>query len=251
MLAGGTDDGKIAKITHPASPRSPSPTTRPGRFSNTNRTHSATFGGATLTSTVVYGASIAATTSGDDTHPDLSATRVAAWGQTSVPLAAAVVYGPGDHRPQGRHRLRLGRRRAGHQHRRLLRHRPGRVAHRHHRLRHQRQPRPHPSVANRDRALNPTHYTEELASLGLGGATPTAIADALSARTLYAANGIDATHLHAPAHRFVLPDGVTTAVGRSHDHTDYGTTNYPTVSPADWTTGAPRTSPPAPPRPRP
>jgi RHS repeat-associated protein len=243
-VSGGTNDGKIASITPPGlAPITVAYDGTTGKFTSTSRTHSATYGGATLTTTVLYGVSIAATTSSDDTHPDLSAGRVAAWGQTSVPLQAAAVFGPGDtvsstdlkdatvyafdadgrttntasYSGSGQDGWRVDSTdydTNGNTVREL-------------------------SAANRDRALNPATYTSQLADLGLDTAPSQQIGAALSTTTLYTADGVDVTDVYGPAHRVVLLDGVTTAVAREHDHTDYGTTDYPTVNPADWTTGAP------------
>lgn len=240
-VSGGANDGKIAMITPPGLAGVSIAYDSSGRFSSASRTHSGTYGGAILTTTVGYGVSIAATTSGDDTHPDLSATRVAAWGQTSVPLAAAVVYSPGDTITDLRDGTVYAWDGDGRVTNIAVYSGTGQDGWRTDATDYDTNGNTVRtlSVANRDRALNPSDYTDELGPLGLGSATSTAISDALSTRTLYAANGIDITDVYGPAHRFVLPDGVTTSVGRSHDHTDYGTTNYPTVSPSDWTTGAP------------
>lgn len=217
-----------------------------GRFATSSRAHSSTYGGATLTNTVKYGVTIAATSSGDSTHPDLSASRVAAWGQSSVPVDAAVVFGPGaslsatdlsdgtvyawdadGHKTNtsvyagtGQDGWRLDATdydALGNTVRTMT---PG----------------------NRDRALNPGHYSAQLADLGLGSATGAEIADALSTRTVYADDGIDVTDVYGPAHRMIMPDS-SSGIARTHDHTDYGTIDYPTINPSDWTVGGPQHSP--------
>ncbi len=217
-----------------------------GRFDSSSRTHNATHGGATLTTTVKYDVSIAATSGGDDSHPDLSNSRVAAWGQVSVPVAAAAVFGPGDtvsstdlrdatvHAWTGDGRITntavyVGTGQDG------WRSDATDYDTRGNTIRSL-------SVGNRDRALNPATYTEQLTDLGLTGATGAEIAAALSSVSVYAEDGIDVTDLYGPAHRVALPDG-STAVGRAHDQTEYGSIDYPTVSPTTWTVDGPMHSP--------
>ena len=213
-----------------------------GRFSTTTRAHNANFGGASLVNTVLYdGISILLTSPTDDSHPDLSAGTVATWGQTTVPVSAAVVFGPGDtvsssdlkdgtvyaldadgrtvntavYSGSGQSGWRVDTTDYADN---------GNVI---------RTLTP----ANRDRALNPT-TTQELADLGLTGASSPAIAEALSTRTFYSADGVDVTDTYGPAHQVSLSDGSQTTA-RAHTHTDYGTVNYPTVKPTTWTADAP------------
>jgi RHS repeat-associated protein len=217
-----------------------------GRFATVSRTHSATFGGGSLTTSVLYGVPIAATTATDGTHPDLSPARVGLWGQTDLPLTAAVVYSPGatvsgtDLRDGTVHATDANGREvntasyAG----------TGQDGWRVDTNEFDSNGNPIRALTagNRDRALNPGAYTDELTGLGLAGASSQQIAAALDTRTIYSDNGVDVTDSFGPAHLAVLPSGVV-AVVRAHQHTDYGTTDYPTTTPTDWTTGGPLHSP--------
>ncbi|MGE4113587.1 MAG: DNRLRE domain-containing protein [Candidatus Nanopelagicales bacterium] len=74
-----------------------------GKATAISRTHTPGFnGGATETTTIQYDAPIGAATSGDDTHPDLTAAAVAAWWPVdpavvpvTAPVYATAVYPPG------------------------------------------------------------------------------------------------------------------------------------------------------------
>jgi RHS repeat-associated protein len=217
-----------------------------GRFASAARTHSATYGGGTLTTSVLYGVSIAAATSTDDSHPDLSAARVGAWGQADLPLTAAVVYGPGANVSSTD--LRDGTVYATDANGRLVNTASysgtGQDGWRVDTTEYDTNGNTIRTLTagNRDRALNPGNYTSELTGLGLAGASSQLIAAALDTRTFYTPDGVDVIDSFGPAHLAQLSNGVV-AVVRSHTHTDYGTINYPTVTPTDWTTGAPLHSP--------
>jgi RHS repeat-associated protein len=67
-----------------------------GRFTSAARTHNATYGGGTLTSTVLYGVPLAADGANPANRPDMTSGTVATWAQSDVPTTATVVFGPGD-----------------------------------------------------------------------------------------------------------------------------------------------------------
>jgi hypothetical protein len=67
-----------------------------GRLDTVARTHNAANGGDTETATLRYDVPFGAAASTDDSHPDLSAGRVAAWAQTDLPVTATAVFGRGD-----------------------------------------------------------------------------------------------------------------------------------------------------------
>lgn len=197
----------------------------------------------TLTTTIAYNAfdPTTATTLAD--RPDLSAATVATWGQTDLALAAAAVFGPGESASgtdlragtvygidaagrivntavyagsgQGGWRIDTTEYDAYGNTTRTL------------------------TAAARDRALNPTSYSNELTDLGLSTSTPAVdIAAALDTRNTYSADGTDLLDTFGPARYTQLANGTTT-VARPHTHNTYGAVDYPDTTPGTWTSGAP------------
>jgi RHS repeat-associated protein len=235
--------GRVATITPPglAAWTLGYDTASPARLSTVTRTHDAGHGGGSETNTIVYGAPIGSATSTDETHPDLTPARVAAWAQADLPVTATVVYGPGDTvsasdlRDGTVHALDVGGRETntasftgtgqagwkvdtseydstGNTIRTL-------------------------SAGNRDRALTPN--AAELATLGLTGAGSADIARALDTRTYYTPDGIDAIDTFGPLHTTAVSTSSTPVPARAHTHTTYGTIDYPTTTPSDWVAQAP------------
>jgi RHS repeat-associated protein len=216
-------------------------TASPARLTTVTRTHTGAWGGGSEVSTIVYGAPIGSATSADETHPDLTASTVAGWAQTDLPVTATVVYGPGDTvsssdlRDGTVHALDVNGRETntasfsgtgqggwkvdtteydstGNTARTL-------------------------SAANRDRALSPD--ASEMAALGLTGASSTDIARALDTRTFYTADGLDVTDTYGPLHTMVVSTSTTPVAARTHTHNSYGTVDYPATTPTDWLAQAP------------
>ena len=88
-------DGRIATVA-PAGLAAWSLGYSSGRLDTITRTHNAANGGGSETDTIRYDVPIGAATTGDESHPDLTAGRVATWAQTDLPVTATAVFGPGD-----------------------------------------------------------------------------------------------------------------------------------------------------------
>ncbi len=184
-----------------------------------------------LTSTVNYTVNIgAASGSGDDTHPDLSATST--WGQTDAPYTATAIYAPGyatsDLRNATVHAVDAngyetntadfsGTGQAGWKITTAEYDASG------NQLRNL-------SAGNRERALA-TDISGELAALGLPSTTTRLeLASALSANSFYSTDGIDLLDFYGPLHRVAAPDG-SIIVARGHTRTTYGTLTSPGADP--------------------
>jgi RHS repeat-associated protein len=99
-----TASGRLTSVTPPGlQPWTITYNATSGKTTAISRTHTSGFnGGATETTTIQYDAPIGFATSGDDTHPDLTATAVAAWWPVdpavvpvTAPVYATAVYPPG------------------------------------------------------------------------------------------------------------------------------------------------------------
>jgi RHS repeat-associated protein len=200
-----------------------------GRLSTVSRTHDAANGGGTETTTIRYDVSIATTATTDESHPDLSPARTAAWAQTAIPVTATAVFEAGDSvsttdlRDAQVHALDVNGREVntadfsgtgqagwkvrteeydGYGNRiRIL------------------------TAANRDLALSgdPT-------SLGLpAGTAPAAVARAVDTRSAYSADGTDLLDTYGPLHAIAI-DGAW-VYAREHTRITYGSLAVPGADP--------------------
>jgi RHS repeat-associated protein len=200
-----------------------------GRLDSVSRTHNAANGGSTETETVRYDVPFDATTSTDESHPDLSAGRVAAWAQTDLPVTATAVFGPGDTvsstdlRDGQVHALDVNGREVntaafsgtGQAGWKVTTSEYDQYGNTVREL----------SAANRDLAL-----TGDPTSLGLPADIGTAaFAQALDERSLYAADGTDLLDSYGPLHTVAIDGGWVNA--RQHTHTTYGTLDAPGTDP--------------------
>jgi RHS repeat-associated protein len=200
-----------------------------GRFDHISRSHDAAHGSGTETATLRYDAPIGAATGTDETHPDLSAGRVAAWAQTDLAVTGTAVFGPGDTvsatdlRDGEVHALDVNGRvvntaafsgtgqagwkvdtsefdPTGNQIRTL-------------------------SAADRDLAL-----TGDPTTLGLPAGTSSAgFAQAVDSRSIYTADGTDLLDTYGPLHTVAI-DGAWVAA-REHTHATYGSLDAPGTDP--------------------
>lgn len=200
-----------------------------GRFDHASRTHDAAHGSGTETTTVRYEVPIGAAAGTDETHPDLSAGRVAAWAQADLPVTATAVFGPGDAvsttdlRDGEVHGLDANGREVnsaffsgtgqagwkvdtsefdatGNSVRTL-------------------------SAADRDLAL-----TGDPTTLGLpAGTGSAAVARAVDSRSIYAADGVDLLDSYGPLHTVAIDGAWVNA--REHTHPTYGTLDAPGTDP--------------------
>jgi RHS repeat-associated protein len=216
-------------------------TSTPARLTSVTRSHDAAHGGGAETTSVRYGVPIGSATSSDTTHPDLSATAAATWGQSDLPVTATVIYPPGstvsgtDLRDGTVHAIDVNGREVntasfsgadqsgwkidtteydatGNVIRAL-------------------------SAADREFALNPN--ADQLATLGLSGQSSVQIARALDTQNFYSSDGIDLTDTFGPLHLTAVSGSSSPVPARAHTRTGYGTVDYPNVTPTDWVTQAP------------
>ncbi len=200
--------------------------------------------GTNLTTTIGYDAFDVTTGTTLADRPDLSTARVDDWGQTDLPLTAAVVFGPGDtvsttdlrdgtvygiaadgrivntasYSGTGQDGWRVDTTEYDPNGNTIRELSPG----------------------ARDRALNPASYADELTGLGLSTATPSAdIAAALDTRNLYAADGVDLTDTYGPARLVAIPGSSDPVAARPHVKNTYGTVDYPAVNPTVWSSDGP------------
>ena len=200
-----------------------------GRLDHVSRTHNTANGGGTETQTVRYDVPFGATTSSDESHPDLSAGRVAAWAQTDLAVTATAVFAPGDTvsstdlRDGQVHALDVNGREVntagfsgtGQAGWKVTTSEYDQYGNTVRSL----------SAANRDLALSgdPT-------SLGLPADIGTAaFAQALDERSFYAADGVDLLDTYGPLHSVAIDGGWANA--REHTHTTYGTLDAPGTDP--------------------
>jgi hypothetical protein len=231
--------GRVASITPPG--------LNPTTITYTNSkvtTVSQAIGGTTLATTIGYDPFPVATGTTSADRPDLSAARVAAWGQTDLPLTAAVVFGPGEAAAGSDLRAGtvLGINAAGRVVNSGVYSGSGQDGWRIDTIEYDGYANPVRTLtaAARDRALNPTAHATELTGLGLTTSTPSArIAAALDTRSLYSADGADLLDVFGPARLVALPDG-TQAAARPHTRHTYGEVDYPGTNPTDWALGGPK-----------
>ena len=200
--------------------------------------------GTNLTTTIGYDAFDVTTGTTLADRPDLSTGRVDDWGQTDLPLTAAVVFGPGDNvsatdlrdgtvygiDADGRVVNTASYSGAGQDGWRVDTTEYDQYGNTIRTL----------SAGARDRALNPAAYASELTGLGLSTATPPVdIAAALDTRNLYTPDEVDLTDTYGPARLVAVPGSADPVAARPHVKNTYGTIDYPTVTPASWTSDGP------------
>jgi RHS repeat-associated protein len=200
-----------------------------GRLDSVARTHNAANGGGTETETVRYDVPFGAAASTDESHPDLSAGRVAAWAQTDLPVTETAVFGPGDTVSStdlrdgevhgldvnGREVNSAGFSGTGQAGWKVSTEEYDQFGNSVRSL----------SAANRDTAL-----TGDPTSLGLPADTGTAaFAQALDERSFYSADGVDLLDSYGPLHTVAIDGGWVNA--RQHTHTTYGTLDAPGTDP--------------------
>jgi RHS repeat-associated protein len=200
-----------------------------GRLDTVSRTHDAANGGGTETTTLRYDVPFGAAAAADESHPDLSAGRVAAWAQTDLPVTATVVFDPGDTvsatdlRDGQVHALDVNGREVntagfsgtGQAGWKMATSEYDQYGNSVRSL----------SAANREVAL-----TGDPTSLGLPADTDTAtFAQALDVRSLYAADGVDLLDSYGPLHNIAIDGAWVTA--RQHTHLSYGSLDAPGTDP--------------------
>jgi len=194
-----------------------------GRLWRLSRSHAD--GSGTETTTLQYGAAIGATTT--DAHPDLSAGRVAQWGQQGAPVTAVAVFEPGDNtadlRDAAIHALDAN----GRQVNTATFSGTGQAGWKASTTEYDRLGNTVRtlSAANRDLAL-----AGNSTSLGLpAGSSTVDIARALDEVTSYAADGVDLADSYGPWHNIAIDGGWIRA--RAHIHATYGQLEEPGANP--------------------
>ena len=91
-----TGTGRLTTVTPPGQAAWTLGYDGTGRVITASRTHNATFGGGTETTTAVYGISIQADGTNPDYRPGMLGADVAGWAQTDAPVTATAIYTPGD-----------------------------------------------------------------------------------------------------------------------------------------------------------
>jgi len=203
-----------------------------GRLSTVSRTHDAAHGSGTETTTMIYGAALAADGTHPEYRPDMTPSTTATWAQIDNPVTATVVYPPGhttsstDLRDGTIHYIDVNGQEvntasyagtgAGGWHISTAEYdNNGRVVRT-------------LTAANREEALNPTGS----AGVALGLPTDTATASTwLDTRNSYttASDGVvDLTDTYGPYHQVMLPSasGIgpgTPTFARQHTHYSYDT----------------------------
>jgi len=200
-----------------------------GRLDSVARTHNTANGGATETQTVRYDVPSSAAAASDESHPDLSAARIAAWAQTDLPVTATAVFEPGDTvsstdlRDGDVHALDVNGREvntagfsgSGQAGWKVTTSEYDQYGNTVRTL----------SAANRDTAL-----TGDPTSLGLPADSGTAaFAQALDERSSYSADGVDLLDSYGPLHSVAIDGAWVNA--RQHTHITYGTLDAPGSDP--------------------
>jgi RHS repeat-associated protein len=204
-----------------------------GKFQSAARTHTATYGSGTESSTVVYDTDFAS--DGDATsglHPDLSLSTAAGWGQVGQILTQTGIFPVGttpsnsDLRDATVHGLDINGRDVNTAAYSGTGQRGWRITSsdtdsNDNLLRGL-------TAGNRDRVLYPADYTAQLTALGLptgtGAADIQARARALDTENIYSSDGIDLLHTFDPLTLIQLAAG-TTIAARTHTAVVYGTGN--------------------------
>ena len=221
--------GRLATVTPPGLAGWTISYDAQGRLDRVSRTHNAANGGGTETQTVLYNVPFGAAAATDESHPDLSAGRVAAWAQTDLPVTVTAVFDPGDTvspadlRDGQVHALDVNGREvntAGFSG-------TGQAGWKVTTSEHDQVGNPvrQLSAANREVAL-----TGDPTSLGLPAGTGTAaFAQALDERSFYAADGVDLLDTYGPLHTVAIDGAWVNA--RQHTHITYGTLDAPGPDP--------------------
>ncbi|TAK75226.1 MAG: DNRLRE domain-containing protein, partial [Dehalococcoidia bacterium] len=220
------------------------------RVASVYRQHTGgSFGTGTETTSLVWAANMGAASSGsDDSHPDLTATATATWGQATPPLTSvavfpaayasstsdlrgATVYGLDALGDTVNSAVYSGAGQAGWKITTSQHDSFGNVVRT-------------LSAYNRDRALNVNSwYTDVLNSSGLSAASTADRAKALDTQNVYSADGLDLLTSFGPYEYLQHQDG-SQGWARAYTKNEYGDVNYPTTTPSgsDWTTKAPQHS---------
>ncbi len=194
-----------------------------GRLWKVSRSHAD--GSGTETTTLTYGAAIGATTT--DANPDLSASRVAQWGQQNAPVTAVAVFEPGDNTADLRdaelHALDAG----GRQVNTAVFSGSGQAGWKVTTTEYDR-------FGNTQRTLSAANHDLALAgdpvSLGLpAGSSSVEIARALDEVSVYAADGIELVDTYGPWHNIAIDGGWVRA--RAHTRSTYGQLEEPGADP--------------------
>ena len=197
-----------------------------GRTSTVGRTHNATYGSGTENSTVAYAVNIGTASPADGSHPDLSPTAAATWGQADTPVTATAVYGPGDDTTAlldaDVHALDADSREVNSATFSGTDQSGWKIG-----------TTEYDERGNTIRTLSASNRQEALTltagdpALGLSSTDTASRARALDSRQLYAVNtsdGVsDLTDAYGPLHLVSVPSGPGSVAARAHTHTDYGT----------------------------
>ncbi|TAK70121.1 MAG: DNRLRE domain-containing protein [Actinomycetota bacterium] len=220
-----------------------------GKLTSVARQHTGgSFGTGTETTKVLYDVNIgAASSSSDDTHPDLTATAAAAWAQESIPvsgvavvlpayaatvttaaLKGATVYGLDGYGLVLNTAQFSGVGQAGWKTSTYTYDTEGEATRT-------------LSAENRDRALNVgSAWTTMLTSAGMAGMSTAERAKALSFTRVFAPESTLVTDTYGPLAWAAFSDG-SKGYARAHTHYEYGTIDYPTTTPSagTWDSTAP------------
>jgi RHS repeat-associated protein len=197
-----------------------------GRVATVSRAHSQTFGGGTSTTTFAYNVDISATTASDDSHPDLSETQIANWGQTSVPVYAAAVFPPGVSTSDLRNANVIALDNAGEETNTAAYSGTGQAGWQINTLNYNDSGVVTSELAPSNRVLALTADAAAKEALGVSvDATSVDVANALSTTYLLDDDGYTITDIFEPLHPVALPDGTVTPA-RAHTQLTPGTVDF-------------------------